>query len=231
MGGYRPRVIIGAAVSIDGRIATVRGDSALSSVADRRRVHQLRSNVDAILVGRGTLEVDDPLLTTRLVRGANPVRIILDSCGTISSDSKIIRTSGDVPTIIAVSERISKKNAARLGKLPAEVVVCGKKEVNTQVLLSELYRKGIRSLLVEGGGTVNWCFLKHGLVDEVVVTVAPYLVGGKTAVSLVQGEGFPQIAGSTRLKLKKVSRLGDEVVLEYTVISGGSVRSTSSNDG
>lgn len=217
MARSRPRVILSAAVSVDGKIATVQGDAGLSSRADRRRVHLLRSRADAIMIGKNTLELDDPLLTARLAGGRNPVRVILDSRGTISSGSKILRTSGSVPTIIAVTKRISEDDMLRLRRSPAEVVVCGTEEVDIRALLADLHTRGIRLLLVEGGGIINWYFVKHGLADEVIVTVAPYLVGGQSAASLIRGAGFPSIADSARLRLRSVSRFKDEVVLEYAI--------------
>ena len=217
MARSRPRVILSAAVSVDGKIATVQGDAGLSSRADRRRVHLLRSRADAILIGKNTLELDDPLLTARLAGGRNPVRVILDSRGTISSGSKILRTSGSVPTIIAVTKRISEDDMLRLRRSPAEVVVCGTEEVDIRALLADLHTRGIRLLLVEGGGIINWYFVKHGLADEVIVTVAPYLVGGQSAASLIRGAGFPSIADSARLRLRSVTRFKDEVVLEYAI--------------
>ncbi len=217
MARSRPRVILSAAVSVDGKIATVQGDAGLSSRADKRRVHLLRSRADAILIGKNTLELDDPLLTARLAGGRNPVRVILDSRGTISSGSKILRTSGSVPTIIAVTKRISEDDMLRLRRSPAEVVVCGTEEVDIRALLADLHTRGIRLLLVEGGGIINWYFVKHGLADEVIVTVAPYLVGGQSAASLIRGAGFPSIADSARLRLRSVSRFKDEVVLEYAI--------------
>ncbi len=217
MARSRPRVILSAAVSVDGKIATVQGDAGLSSRADKRRVHLLRSRADAIMIGKNTLELDDPLLTARLAGGRNPVRVILDSRGTISSGSKILRTSGSVPTIIAVTKSISEDDMLRLRRSPAEVVVHGTEEVDIRALLADLHTRGIRLLLVEGGGIINWYFVKHGLADEVIVTVAPYLVGGQSAASLIRGAGFPSIADSARLRLRSVSRFKDEVVLEYAI--------------
>ena len=103
-------VILSAAISIDGKISTRSNDSKLSSQEDSIRLHKLRSKVDAILIGKNTLLQDDPLLTVRYTKGKNPTRIILDSKGTISKNSKIIKTSDKIPTIIAVSKKISKVN-------------------------------------------------------------------------------------------------------------------------
>lgn len=211
----RPKIILSAAISLDGKIATRTGDSKLSSKKDKIRLHKLRSNVDAILVGRNTVQRDDPLLTVRFAKGKNPTRIILDSQGTISSKSKIIKTCKKVPTIIAVSKKISKKNLSRLQKLPLEIAIFGEEKINIIKLLEYLSKQKINSILLEGGGTVNWEFLNENLVDEVIITLTPFLVGGKDAITLVQGNGFSTIANSKKLRLKQVARQGDELVLKY----------------
>lgn len=212
----RPYVILSAATSLDGKIATKKGDSKLSSKIDKIRVHKLRSKVDAILIGSNTLRRDNPLLTVKHVKGKNPIRIILDSKGNISSSSKIIKTSNKVPTIIAVSKKITKKNLSRVKKYPVEIIVLGEKNVNLKKLLHRLARKKIRKLLVEGGGTINWEFIKQGLFDEIIVTIAPFLVGGKEAITLVQGKGFSMIDKSSKLKLRKIRHQGNELVLQYS---------------
>src|SRR5574341_1000455 len=140
----RPYVILSAAISLDGNIATKTGDSKLSSKKDLVRVHKLRSRVDAILVGKHTMTIDDPSLTVRHVKGKNPIRIILDSNGSIKSNSKIIQTSKQIPTIIAVSEKISEKNIARLQRHGLEVIKCGYKKINLKKLLHILKKKNIR---------------------------------------------------------------------------------------
>lgn len=211
----RPRVILSAAMSLDGKIASKNGDSKLSSKKDQIRVHKLRSKIDAILVGSNTIKRDNPALTVRYVKGKNPIRIVLDSKGTISSKSKIIKTSKKIPTIIAVSKKAPKKNILNLKKHSIEVIVTGENHVNIKNLLKKLAMKKIKTLLVEGGGNVNWEFIKEGLVDEIIVTVSPYLLGGNKAVSLVEGEGFSKINQSLKLKLKKITQLGNEVVLHY----------------
>lgn len=211
----RPWVILSAAMSLDGKIASKNGDSKLSSKKDKIRVHKLRSKIDAILVGSNTIKRDNPVLTVRYVKGKNPIRIVLDSKGTISSKSKIIKTSKKIPTIIAVSKKAPKKNIQNLKKHSIEVIVAGENHVNIKNLLKKLAMKKIKTLLVEGGGNVNWEFIKEGLVDEIIVTVSPYLLGGNKAVSLVEGEGFSKINQSLKLKLKKITQLGNEVVLHY----------------
>ena len=216
MAKSRPHVILSAAISIDGKIATKTGDSNLSSKIDKIRVHKLRSKVDAILIGQNTLRRDDPILSVRYAKGRNPIRIILDSRGKISSKSKIIKTCNKIPTILAVSKNISNKNLQRLKKYPLEIIVTGENKVNLKQLLKQLEKRKIKKLLLEGGGTVNWEFIKQGLFDEIIVTVTPFLIGGTKSISLVQGLGFSKISKSTKLKLKKIKQQKNELVLHYT---------------
>ena len=105
----RPYVILSAAITLDGKLGVKNKRTKLSSKNDKIRVHKLRSEVDAIIIGKNTVKLDNPLLTVRHVKGKNPVRVILDSFGTIKSNSKIIQTCNKVPTIVAVSESISNK--------------------------------------------------------------------------------------------------------------------------
>ncbi|QLH07661.1 2,5-diamino-6-(ribosylamino)-4(3H)-pyrimidinone 5'-phosphate reductase [Nitrosopumilus ureiphilus] len=214
----RPYVILSAATSIDGKIATVTGDSKLSSKQDSIRLHNLRSKVDAIIVGKNTVLIDDPMLTVRYTRGKNPIRIILDSKGTISKNSKIIQTSNKVPTIIAVSNQISKSNLDKLKKFPIEIIVAGKNSINIKLLLRKLSDKKIKSILVEGGGTINWGFIKYDLFDELIITISPFLIGGKNAVSLIEGNGFRKISNSPNLRLKSIKRLKNHLVLNYAKV-------------
>ncbi len=211
----RPYVIISGAITLDGKIATKTGDSQLSSKSDKKRLHKIRSSVDAILVGKNTVARDDPILTVRLYNGKNPIRIILDSKGTISSSSRIIKSCNKVPTIIAVSKKISQKNLARLRNFPLDVIIAGKDQVNILQLLKILKKKKISSILVEGGGTVNWQFLKNRIFDEVIITITPFMIGGKDATSLIGGEGLSKIIHSPKLRLKKLHRLKNEIVLHY----------------
>ncbi len=180
----RPKVILSAAMSLDGKIATKTGDSKLSSKQDKVRIHKLRSKVDAILVGSNTVKRDDPSLTVRHTKGKNPLRIILDSKANIDQKSQIIKTCKKIPTIIAVSKKATKKNIDKLKKFPLEIIITGNKLVNITNLLRILSKKKIKTLLVEGGGTVNWEFVKQGFVDEIIITITPHLIGGKNDITL-----------------------------------------------
>ena len=212
---FNMHIILSAAISIDGKISTRSNDSNFSSKEDIIRLHKLRSKVDAILIGKNTLLRDDPLLTVRYTKGKNPVRIILDSKGTISKNSKIIKTSDKIPTIIAVSKKISKVNLSKLKKLPVEIIISGENSINLKSLMKKLSTKKIQTLLVEGGGTVNWEFVKNNIFDELIITLSPYLIGGNNATSLVEGNGFAKIINSPNLKLKSVKRLKNHLVINY----------------
>ena len=214
----RPYVILSAAISIDGKIATKTGDSKLSSKQDSIRLHKLRSKVDAILVGKNTVAIDDPLLTVRHTKGKNPIRIVLDSKGTLSDKSKILQTSDKIKTIIVVSKKITKSNYNKLNKFPVELIVTGDSSVNIKSLLRKLSAKKIKTILVEGGGTINWEFIKQNIFDELIVTLSPFLIGGNNAISFVEGDGFDNISKSPNLRLKSVKRLKNHLVLHYAKV-------------
>jgi len=214
----KPYVILSAAISIDGKIATKTGDSSLSSKQDSIRLHKLRSKVDAILVGKNTVLQDDPLLTVRHIKGKNPTRIILDSKGTLFTKSKILQTSSDISTIIAVSKIISKSNLDKLNKFPVDVITAGQNSVNIKLLLKKLLDKKIETILVEGGGTINWEFIKQNLFDELIITLSPFLIGGDDAISFVRGQGFQKISNSPNLCLKSIKKLNNHLVLRYVKV-------------
>ena len=206
-------VILSAAISIDGKISTRTNDSKISSKEDSIRLHKLRSKVDAILIGKNTLLQDDPLLTVRHTKGKNPIRVILDSKGTIPITSRIIKTSSEIPTIIVVSKKITDKNLLKLKKLPVEIIVSGENSVNLKLLMKKLSTKKIKTILVEGDGTVNWEFVKNNIFNELIVTLSPYLIGGNDSISFVEGKGFAKITNSPKLKLKSIKRLKTYLVL------------------
>ena len=211
----RPYVILSAAMTLDGKIAKGRTKIKLSSKNDKIRVHKLRAKVDGILIGKNTLDTDNPMLNVRYVTGKNPVRILLDSRGTIKSSSKIIQSCSKISTIIATTQLISKKNLSRLEKFPLEVIKCGKSSVDVVKLLKILQKKGMKKILLEGGGTLNWSFLKRGLVDELIITITPYILGGSDSVTLVEGSGFKNLFSMNKLKLRKIQKIGNELIVYY----------------
>ena len=214
----RPHITLSGAITLDGKLATRTGDSKLSTKRDKIRVYKLRSKVDAIIIGKNTAKIDDPLLSIHNIKGKNPIRIILDSNGTIDTNSRIIKTCSKIPTIIAVSKKAKPKNLEKLKKFPITVLVCGNDKINIKNLLKILKQKKIKNVLLEGGGITNWTFVKENLVDDIIITVTPYLVGGNTATTLVDGIGFSKIVGSTRLKLKNIRKVKNEITLHYQCI-------------
>lgn len=214
MEGYRrPYVTVSAAATIDGKIATKSGDSAISSRRDLARVHRLRAAHDAVLVGAGTVLADDPLLTVRYAQGRSPARVVLDPAGRTPSGSRLLLTCGDVRTILVVTGRADARDRRRLEGAGATVLV-EEDGIRLRPLLGRLYGLGVRTLLVEGGGRTIWGFVAEGVFDEVVLTISPHIAGGG-GTSLVGGEGFVRVADGPGLKLLSVRRQGDEVVLHY----------------
>ncbi|MBA7501499.1 2,5-diamino-6-ribosylamino-4(3H)-pyrimidinone 5'-phosphate reductase [subsurface metagenome] len=211
----RPYVILNAAMTLDGKIATVAGDSKISCKRDLNRVHGLRASVDAVIVGVGTVLADNPLLTVRRAKGKNPVRVIVDGEARTPVDARVLDDSAK--TIIAVTKRAPKRKLKELRAAGAEVIVIGNRKVNLRRLLKRLHSLRVRRLLLEGGSTINWGMLKQGLVDEVRVAVAPRIVGGVKAKSLVGGAGFAEVRNGIKLKLLNVKKIEKHILLTYRV--------------
>jgi 2,5-diamino-6-(ribosylamino)-4(3H)-pyrimidinone 5'-phosphate reductase len=212
------QVLINAAMTIDGKIATNLGDSKISSKQDLRRLHRLRSSVDAVIIGISTVIADNPKLTVRLVKrhGTTPVRIIVDSIGRIPLDSKILKSASKINTIVAVTKRASDERVDKIKSAGAIVIVAGTKTVDLKELFFILKKMGFNKILVEGGGELNWSILQLRIVNELMVTVAPRIVGGRTATTLVEGDGYERISDGIKMELIKVSRQKNgEVVLYY----------------
>lgn len=205
-------------MTIDGKIATNLGDSKISSKQDLRRLHRLRSSVDAVIIGISTVIADNPKLTVRLVKrhGTTPVRIIVDSIGRIPLDSKILKSASKINTIVAVTKRASDERVDKIKSAGAIVIVAGTKTVDLKELFFILKKMGFNKILVEGGGELNWSILQLRIVNELMVTVAPRIVGGRTATTLVEGDGYDRISDGIKMELIKVSRQNNgEVVLYY----------------
>lgn len=219
MVGYdRPFVTISAAATIDGKISTTSGDSAISSKRDLVRVHRLRTTHDAILVGVKTILSDDPLLTVRHWNGANPIRVVLDPAGRTPVRSRLLRTCDYIPTILVLTEQADRTHQERLKKAGATILQMAGDHIDLGRMLHILYGRGIHTILVEGGGHTIWGFIAAGVFDQIILTISPYVAGGP-ATSLVAGEGFGRLAEGPRLDLMTVQQQGNEVVLHYVVRS------------
>jgi 2,5-diamino-6-(ribosylamino)-4(3H)-pyrimidinone 5'-phosphate reductase len=215
----RPFVILNAAMSLDGNIATFTGDSRMSSPADMRRVHRLRASVDAIMVGLRTLLRDDPKLTVKFFKSRRPSRIIVDSRALSPLSSYVVRTAGEIPTIIAVTSKAPLKRIEALQEKGVRVIICGNGPlVSLRVLLRRLGKLGIRRLLLEGGGTLNWSMLSKRLVDEISVAITPRILGGSGATSLVEGTGNALVRDGVQLKLLSYGRYGPDLVVRFKVL-------------
>ncbi len=220
----RPYIIINAAMSADGKLSTrERRQVRISGAEDFSRVDQMRASCDAILVGIGTVLADDPSLTVkspvlreeRKMRGAdeNPVRIVLDSDAKTPITADILK-KGEGKRIIAVSEKADPRRVMAL-KEYAEVITCGEDTVDLPSFVQELQKKGIATLMVEGGGTVIWSFVSQGLFDELNIYIGSMIIGGKTAPTLADGEGFVDESLFPGLILDHVRQMDDGVLIRW----------------
>jgi len=198
----RPYLHLKWAMTLDGKIATRTGDSRwISGEASRRKVHDLRGRMDAIIVGIGTALADDPLLTARPPGPRMATRIVLDSRCRLPETSQLVRTAGEVPLLVVAGQATDLEKLARLRSLGAEVrELAGENgRPSVMALLDELGRRRMTNVLVEGGAEVLGSFLDAGAVDEVHVFIAPLLAGGRSAKSPIGGAGVERIADTLRL--------------------------------
>ena len=209
-----PFVTLKFACSLDGKIATVGGESKwISGEESRKFAHHLRDINDAILVGVGTIWADDPSLTTRLVEGKNPIRVIVDSNARTPIDSKVVNDKS-ARTIVAVTENAPPENISELKNRGVEIICAGNgKCVDLKILMRELAEREITSVLVEGGGTIHFSMLKENLVDKVLAFVAPKIIGGKNALTAVEGAGFEKLFDAINLKNFTAQKLGEDILI------------------
>ena len=207
------------AMTLDGKIATRTGASQwITGEAARSRVHQDRHRYAAIMVGVGTVLADDPLLTCRMEGGRNPVRVICDTHLRTPLESQIVRTAGEIPTILAVGEAASAQ-AAPYRDAGCQVWVLPERDghVDLSALMERLGAAEIDSVLLEGGGTLNWAALESGIVQRVQAYIAPKLFGGRDAKSPVAGLGVELPAQAVGLKNITVTPIGEDFLLESEV--------------
>lgn len=210
----RPYITIKFAQTLDGKIAARDGSSRWISTPEARRfAHSLRARNDAVLVGIGTVLADDSSLTTRLVKGKNPARIIIDKKLRIPLDSKIIKTAYSVKTIVIASPKAGRAKIAALRKKGIEIILFPPKRgrISLKKVMPLLYKKGIKSVLVEGGKSVITSFLKAGLADKVIAVISPGILG--RGLESVGDLGINTIKGALKFRLKSVTRLGTNVII------------------
>jgi diaminohydroxyphosphoribosylaminopyrimidine deaminase/5-amino-6-(5-phosphoribosylamino)uracil reductase len=207
-------------MTLDGKIATRTGNSQwISNDASRTLTHILRGQVDAILVGIGTVLHDDSHLTARPPGPRVATRIVLDSHARLPLGSKLVRTAREVPTLVVASADTPETAFAPLRAEGCEVITLPDLpgHLDLSVLLEELGRRRMTNLLVEGGSGVLGSFLDAGLADEVHLFLAPKLVGGKDALTPVGGLGVANIADALRLTHVRVEAVEGDVYIHGRV--------------
>ena len=220
----KPYVILNSAMTLDGKIATRTGSSNISGEEDLKRVHELRKECDAIMVGIGTVMADDPRLTVHKINASpqdNPIRIVVDSKCRTPIAARI--TNKDAKTIIAGANEykydfIVSDRYETLKKRGVDFFFSGGKRVDLKALMNYLHEEGVEKLMLEGGSTLNFSMIKAGLIDEIRICVAPMVVGGVDAKTFFDGEGFDLMDDAVRLELTDLYKLGDDLILIYKVL-------------
>lgn len=211
-----PFVVLKTAMSLDGKIATVTGKSQwITNELARMRGHEYRDRYDSIMVGIGTVLKDNPSLTTRLKdrQGKNPIRIVLDSLARTPLSANVVADK-KARTIIAVTSAAPRQRVEALAKAGAEILVAGSdNKVNIAELMQKLGKLEICSILVEGGGQVNFSLLQAGMVDKVQAFIAPKLIGGQNAITPVEGAGFSELNAAVELERVSTEMLADNILV------------------
>jgi len=208
----KPYIILNCAASVDGKIALPnRQKLKLSNEEDFSRVHALRSECDAIIVGIDTIIQDDPRLTInqKYSRGENPLRIILDTNYRTPENAQILDNKSK--TLIAIGEKTPDKNLKNV-----EIIRCGKEEINLEKLMLNLVERGVEKVMVEGGETVLWSFLENELFDELNIFISSVIIGGKGTPTVAGGKGYINEKSTLKLKLKNIDIIGNGVLLQYS---------------
>ncbi|MCM3389230.1 bifunctional diaminohydroxyphosphoribosylaminopyrimidine deaminase/5-amino-6-(5-phosphoribosylamino)uracil reductase RibD [Ureibacillus chungkukjangi] len=213
----RPFVISKFAMTMDGKIATHNGHSKwITSEEARLQVHKLRHEMDGILVGVGTVLADNPSLTTRLPHreGENPIRIILDSELKTPLNANVVNTAV-AQTIIVTSDEVDEAKVNRLTEKGVQILTVSKTEqgLNLEEMLDELYEIGITDILVEGGAEINGSFLRAGLINKVLVFMAPKLIGGRNSKTPFAGMDIDSIEDGLQLEFDSIEQVGPDLCI------------------
>lgn len=219
-----PYVISKTAMTLDGKIAAYTGDSKwVTSEEARTYVHEMRHRLKGIMVGIGTVLADDPLLNVRLDKEevSHPVRIVVDSDARIPLRSKLVQTAHEIPLILAVSENLSDEKRRLLESKGVKIIALVRRAegLDLQSLMKALGALGIDSILLEGGGTLNWSMFKAGLVDEINAFIAPKIIGGTNAITPVEGQGFERMAQAIELDEWTSEEIGKDLLIKGSVHS------------
>ncbi len=212
-----PYTIYKSAMTLDGNIATATGDSQwISGEQSRLRVHQLRDRVEAIMVGIETILADDPLLNTRLPEGGgrDPLRVVVDSQLRMPTTARMLQQESAAATLIATTSADEEKIAA-LQQVGAEVLVLPSQSVQVDLLAlwRELGKRDVQRLLLEGGATLAGSALKSGLIDHLMLFIAPKLIGGSAGYGIFAGEGCQKLANAVPVKDLRYESVGEDVLM------------------
>jgi diaminohydroxyphosphoribosylaminopyrimidine deaminase/5-amino-6-(5-phosphoribosylamino)uracil reductase len=216
---HTPFVILKCAATLDGRIATSTGESQwITSEESRAFGHDIIGQVDAILVGSGTLHADNPSLTCRIPGRPtrDPARVILDTRLTISEDAKVIQQESTAPAIVVTGPDVPPEKKARLLKKNVQVMEIGLKNnrLDLRQLMVKLGDMSLTSLLIEGGGTVAASALSAGIVNKLVYFLAPRLLGGSDGKAVFEGKGVEKLADAVILEGMTVTRTGQDILVQ-----------------
>ncbi len=210
----RPLVVVKAAMSLDGQIATRTGDSKYITGREARKfVHELRAEYDAVMVGINTVLKDNPQLTVRLVKGRNPIKIVVDTKLKINANAKIIKNEGS-KLIIATSKKAPKTKVKRLLQKGVHVLVVDAKngKVDLKQLVKELGKRDICSILVEGGAELNAEAIKSGITDKVLFFISPQFIG--KGLGALGDLGINKVDKSIKLKDLDYRKIGRDILIE-----------------
>lgn len=207
-----PFVTLKAAMSLDGKIAAKTGDSKwITSEQSRQDVQKLRHEHDAILIGVNTLIKDNPFLTARLPRGGkNPIRVVLDTCLKTPVHSNIVQDPA-AKTIIFTGKSINQQKADELKKHQVEIISLPSDNVAIDEVLKKLGERNIMSILVEGGADVHASFIEAKVFQQVILYIAPKIIGGRNAIPFVGGEGIHLMENAQNLIFQKIERIGSDM--------------------
>jgi len=210
-------------MSLDGKTATRTGDSRwVSSQKSREYVHKIRSQVDAVMVGIGTVLRDDPLLTCRHPEGGrNPKRLVVDGQARLPLNSQLVRTVSEAEVLVATTDQAPAERIDRLRKAGCRLITVKNKgnRVDLTKLMKVLGKEQFTNIYVDGGSTLNASLFEEGLVDKVMVFISPRIIGGTEAFQPVSGIGVDMVEDALKLKDVSVTRCGEDVLIEG-IVSG-----------
>ena len=219
-----PFVVMKTGMSLDGKIATYSGESKwITGEKSREDVHKLRNELTGIMVGINTVLKDNPELTCRIEGGRNPIRIVVDSNLRIPMDCKIVNTAKEVETIVATTDKSNLEKKKNLENKGVKIIVVSSKneKVDLKELMIILGNLKIDSILLEGGGTLNFSALEQKIVDKVKIYIAPKIIGGEASKTPIEGTGIKNLKEAFKINNLAVSKIGEDILIEGYVEKGG----------